>query len=113
MTAKTRHKHMPVVHMKSGEGPKQDCLSNPSTSCAPRHSGKPQEESPHRTHSPMSMRTIIFSSSKSSAASALASSVLPTPVGPRNRKDAPRLRAARPARVCVARVFSVCAHRCA
>mmetsp|Transcript_20367 Transcript_20367/g.56750 ORF Transcript_20367/g.56750 Transcript_20367/m.56750 type:complete len:262 (-) Transcript_20367:824-1609(-) len=49
-------------------------------------------------YSPMSMRTIIFSSSNSSAARALASSVLPTPVGPRNRKDAPRLRAAKPAR---------------
>mmetsp|Transcript_33093 Transcript_33093/g.78491 ORF Transcript_33093/g.78491 Transcript_33093/m.78491 type:complete len:207 (+) Transcript_33093:803-1423(+) len=37
-------------------------------------------------YSDMSSRTICFSSSKSSAATALASSVLPTPVGPRNRK---------------------------
>jgi hypothetical protein len=34
----------------------------------------------------MSSLTICFSSSNSSAASALASSVLPTPVGPMNRK---------------------------
>src|SRR5260370_683400 len=34
----------------------------------------------------MSMRTIARSSSKRNSASALASSVLPTPVGPRNRK---------------------------
>src|SRR5690625_4887443 len=35
----------------------------------------------------MSMRTIARSSSKRNSASALASSVLPTPVGPRNRKE--------------------------
>ena len=35
----------------------------------------------------MSMRTIARSSSKRKSASALASSVLPTPVGPRNRND--------------------------
>ncbi|KAA6428910.1 MAG: hypothetical protein FRX49_01020 [Trebouxia sp. A1-2] len=48
-------------------------------------------------YSPMSIRTIIFSSSNMRAARALASSVLPTPVGPRNRKLLPLLRAARPA----------------
>ena len=37
-------------------------------------------------YSDMSMRTIERSSSKSDSASALVSSVLPTPVGPRNRK---------------------------
>ena len=36
-------------------------------------------------YSDMSRRTIAFSSSKSSCASAFASSVLPTPVGPRKR----------------------------
>ncbi len=36
-------------------------------------------------YSDMSSRTIAFSSSNSSCASALASSVLPTPVGPRKR----------------------------
>ena len=35
----------------------------------------------------MSMRTIARSSSNRNSASALASSVLPTPVGPRNRND--------------------------
>lgn len=35
------------------------------------------------------MRMSIFSESNSMAASALASSVLPTPVGPRNRKLEP------------------------
>ena len=35
----------------------------------------------------MSIRTIAWSSSKRNAASALVSSVLPTPVGPRNRND--------------------------
>ena len=38
----------------------------------------------------MSMRTMAFSSSKRNSASALHSSVLPTPVGPRNRKRADR-----------------------
>ena len=37
-------------------------------------------------YSLMSMRTMLFSSSKSACANAFASSVLPTPVGPRNRK---------------------------
>ena len=37
-------------------------------------------------YSLMSMRTMAFSSSNRFSASALASSVLPTPVGPRNRK---------------------------
>jgi hypothetical protein len=41
----------------------------------------------------------IFSLSNSMAASALASSVLPTPVGPRKRKEEPRLRAPSPARL--------------
>jgi len=42
---------------------------------------------------------MLSSSSKSAAASALASSVLPTPVGPRKRKEARgRLGSARPAR---------------
>mmetsp|Transcript_29285 Transcript_29285/g.68997 ORF Transcript_29285/g.68997 Transcript_29285/m.68997 type:complete len:275 (-) Transcript_29285:42-866(-) len=46
----------------------------------------------------MSSRTMLSSSSKSAAASALASSVLPTPVGPRKRKEASgRLGSARPA----------------
>ena len=40
---------------------------------------------------------MFFSSSKSSSARALASSVLPTPVGPRNRKLEPLLWDARPA----------------
>ena len=35
----------------------------------------------------MSIRTIAWSSSNRNAASALVSSVLPTPVGPRNRND--------------------------
>ena len=43
--------------------------------------------------------TTAFSSSNSSAASALHSSVLPTPVGPRNRNDDPRCEAASPARL--------------
>mmetsp|Transcript_11253 Transcript_11253/g.33790 ORF Transcript_11253/g.33790 Transcript_11253/m.33790 type:complete len:253 (+) Transcript_11253:1177-1935(+) len=47
----------------------------------------------------MSTRTIIFSSSKSRAASALHSSVFPTPVGPRKRKEEPLWLAARPARL--------------
>ena len=38
-------------------------------------------------YSLMSMRTMFFSSSNRACASALASSVLPTPVGPRNRKE--------------------------
>ena len=38
-------------------------------------------------YSLISIRTILFSSSNRLSASALASSVLPTPVGPRNRKD--------------------------
>ena len=38
-------------------------------------------------YSLMSMRTMAFSSSNRKSASALASSVLPTPVGPRNRND--------------------------
>ena len=38
-------------------------------------------------YSPMSMRTIARSSSNRNSASALASSVLPTPVGPRNRNE--------------------------
>src|SRR5207237_977545 len=38
-------------------------------------------------YSAMSMRTIARSSSKSVSANARASSVLPTPVGPRNRND--------------------------
>eukprot|EP00955_Chlamydomonas_euryale_P106385 365702-Chlamydomonas_euryale.AAC.15 len=46
----------------------------------------------------MSKRSIMRSSSNSSSASALASSVLPTPVGPRNKKPEPRCRDARPAR---------------
>ena len=37
-------------------------------------------------YSDMSMRTMALSSSNRNSASALASSVLPTPVGPRNRK---------------------------
>ena len=50
-------------------------------------------------YSPMSMRTIIFSSSNTRAARAFASSVLPTPVGFKKRKLLPLLRAARPALV--------------
>ena len=38
-------------------------------------------------YSLISMRTMFFSSSNRHSASALASSVLPTPVGPRNRKE--------------------------
>ncbi len=38
-------------------------------------------------YSVISIRTMFFSSSKSAWASALASSVLPTPVGPRKRKE--------------------------
>ncbi len=38
----------------------------------------------------MSMRTIAFSSSNKNSASALVSSVLPTPVGPRNKKRSDR-----------------------
>ena len=38
-------------------------------------------------YSPMSMRIMARSSSKRTSARALASSVLPTPVGPRNRND--------------------------
>ena len=38
-------------------------------------------------YSLISMRTILFSSSKRLAANVFASSVLPTPVGPKNRKD--------------------------
>ena len=38
-------------------------------------------------YSLMSMRTILLSSSKSWLANALASSVFPTPVGPKNRKE--------------------------
>ena len=38
-------------------------------------------------YSLMSMRTRFFSLSNRASASALASSVLPTPVGPRNRKE--------------------------
>ena len=38
-------------------------------------------------YSLISMRTMLFSSSKRLAARDLASSVLPTPVGPRNRKE--------------------------
>ena len=38
-------------------------------------------------YSDMSMRSTARSSSKSSAASVRASSVLPTPVGPRNRNE--------------------------
>ena len=38
-------------------------------------------------YSLISIRTMFFSSSNSACASALASSVLPTPVGPRNRKE--------------------------
>jgi hypothetical protein len=49
-------------------------------------------------YSDMSSRTMFFSSSNRSAASAFASSVLPTPVGPRNRNDDPRVRDASPAR---------------
>ena len=37
-------------------------------------------------YSLISMRTMFFSSSNRHSASALASSVLPTPVGPRNKK---------------------------
>ena len=48
----------------------------------------------------MSMRTIARSSSNRKSASALASSVLPTPVGPRNRNEpVGRLGSATPARV--------------
>src|SRR6266540_51816 len=46
-------------------------------------------------YSLMSMRTIARSASKRKSASARASSVLPTPVGPRNRND-PRHGHARP-----------------
>src|SRR6266436_7161029 len=51
-------------------------------------------------YSPMSMRTMARSSSNRNSASARASSVLPTPVGPRN-KNVPigRLASARPARL--------------
>ena len=38
-------------------------------------------------YSDMSMRTIARSSSKRNSASVRASSVLPTPVGPRNRNE--------------------------
>ena len=38
-------------------------------------------------YSLISMRTILFSSSNRLAARVLANSVLPTPVGPRNRKE--------------------------
>ena len=38
-------------------------------------------------YSDMSTLIMFFSESKSSLAKLLASSVLPTPVGPRNRKD--------------------------
>ena len=38
-------------------------------------------------YSLISIRTILFSSSNRFSASAFASSVLPTPVGPRNRKE--------------------------
>ena len=38
-------------------------------------------------YSDMSRRTIAFSSSKRNSASARASSVLPTPVGPRKRNE--------------------------
>ena len=38
-------------------------------------------------YSLISMRTILLSSSNRLSASAFASSVLPTPVGPRNRKE--------------------------
>ena len=38
-------------------------------------------------YSPMSMRTIACSSSNRNSASARASSVLPTPVGPRNMNE--------------------------
>ena len=38
-------------------------------------------------YSVMSMRTMLRSSSNRLSASALASSVLPTPVGPRNRNE--------------------------
>ena len=48
----------------------------------------------------MSMRTMAFSVSNRYSASALASSVLPTPVGPRNRKlPIGRLGSDRPARL--------------
>jgi len=62
-------------------------------------------------YSDMSMRTIARSSSKSASASALVSSVLPTPVGPRNKKlpmglsgsERPlRLRLMAPATACTA-----------
>ncbi len=50
-------------------------------------------------YSDMSMRTMACSSSKRNSASALASSVLPTPVGPRNRNEpVGRLGSLRPAR---------------
>eukprot|EP00878_Enallax_costatus_P047205 GHUV01057642.1.p1 GENE.GHUV01057642.1~~GHUV01057642.1.p1 ORF type:complete len:125 (-),score=22.90 GHUV01057642.1:902-1276(-) len=48
-------------------------------------------------YSPMSMRIIMRSSSNRRLAKAFASSVLPTPVGPRNRKLLPLVRDARPA----------------
>ena len=48
-------------------------------------------------YSLMSMRTIIFSSANRASANAFASSVFPTPVGPRNRKLLPRFLDASPA----------------
>ena len=51
-------------------------------------------------YSPMSIRTTAFSSSKRNDASARASSVLPTPVGPRNMNDPiGRLGSDKPARL--------------
>ena len=51
-------------------------------------------------YSDMSMRTMARSSSNRNSASVLASSVLPTPVGPRNRNEPiGRLGSDRPARL--------------
>mmetsp|Transcript_30558 Transcript_30558/g.85595 ORF Transcript_30558/g.85595 Transcript_30558/m.85595 type:complete len:296 (+) Transcript_30558:790-1677(+) len=65
-------------------------------------------------YSDMSTRTISFSLSNSCSANALASSVLPTPVGPRNMKEAMGLLgSARPARLrCTASATASTASSC-
>ncbi len=61
----------------------------------------------------MSMRVIARSSSNRNSASALASSVLPTPVGPRNRKDpVGRSGSAMPARLRRTASETACTARC-
>src|ERR1700704_2618014 len=63
-------------------------------------------------YSLMSRRTIAFSSSKRNSASAFASSVLPTPVGPRNRNEpSGRFGACMPARARRAAVRTAVAAR--